>query len=392
MRGGTFIGAGRRPPRSGMSRMPLGTDARATAVTAIVYGFALGAGTLVLPLLALDVGYSPSQVGLLAAASGVAQIGVRLTLGAFMCRWPDRLLVTCSAALLAVPFFGIAMSTSAPVFILAHLLVGASRACFWTGLQTHVVREDAHIVKRLARVNLLANAGLLAGPVAAGVLLQTGNVLVLAVIAVAGTAAAVCSLSMRRLPPFVPPDASSRPTLLRRPAVLAGCAAVGVAGTWRGLIGSYVPIVLSQAGQSARAIGILIAIGNAANTLSAAPYARIMARTSSAALRIPTLASAASCGLIGYAAGNAVLAAVLLVAGGAGAGALQILGSALAAEAVDGEERGNAMAVTGTARAVAMFTSPMSVAGLLQVMAVSPALAVVGGVLTLPVLLFRRRA
>lgn len=362
----------------------------AVDATALTYGLALGAGTLLLPLIAVDAGYSPSEVGLLTGVSAVAQIAFRLVLGAAMRRYADRTLVTAAGMFLTLSLVSIGLSSALAPFVLAEALQGASRACFWTGVQTHVVRGEAAIVRRLARVNLVGNIGLLAGPIGAGFLIERSTGAAVAAGSALAGGASVLSLGMRRLPPFVTDDLPVRSPLWRRPGVAIGSVSVGVAGSWRGFISSYAPVVLGQGGHAASTIGILIAVANASSTISAGLLARIPVRNTSRVIAAASLAVAGGSGLIGFVASSGALAGACLLAGGLGAGGLQILGSAVASEVVHEEERGDAIAVTGTFRAVALFASPAGIAGLLQVMALAPALGVTGLVLATPALLARR--
>lgn len=374
----------------GGAASPRPVDAWATDLTGLAYGVSLGAGTLILPLVALDAGYSQADVGLLTAASAVAQIAVRLVLGAAMRRFPDRALVTAAGALLLMSFVVIGLSDALAPFLMAELLQGASRACFWTGLQTHVVRGDAPIVKNLARANVVANIGILAGPITAGQVMERSSGAALVVGGVLAAAAVLLSFGMQRLAPFVTADLPVRSPLLRRPGVAAGCLAVGVAGSWRGFIGAYAPVVLGAAGHAAGTIGMLIAAANAATTVSTVALARLTIRDAPRIITVASLAVAVASASIGFVASTTALAGACLLAGGLGAGALQILGSAVATEAVHEEERGEAMAVTGTSRALALFSAPLGVAGLLQLTTLAPALAVMGVVLVTPALLARR--
>jgi MFS family permease len=88
---------------------------------------------------------------------------------------------------------------------------------------------------------------------------------------------------------------------------------------------------------------------------------------------------------------NAALSAVVLLVSGIAAGAIQVLGQATAAESVHPEERGDAIAVTGTFRAAALFGAPLAVAGLVVVLPLAPAVALVGAAITVPALGLRRR-
>ncbi|MDP9435308.1 MAG: MFS transporter, partial [Actinomycetota bacterium] len=54
-------------------------------------------------------------------------------------------------------------------------------------------------------------------------------------------------------------------------------------------------------------------------------------------------------------------------------------------------ERGDAIAVSGTFRAAALFAAPLAVAGLVVALPLAPAVALVGAAMTVPALTLRRR-
>ena len=131
-------------------RIQYSRDLAASAVGAFVFSFALGLAMVALPLLALSTGYSKTAIGYLTALSAVSQMGCRLGLSALMRRRPDWLIVFGAAGLLALSCLVAAVSSALVPFAAAELLQGATRGCFFTGSQTHVVRGTGSSVGRLA--------------------------------------------------------------------------------------------------------------------------------------------------------------------------------------------------------------------------------------------------
>jgi MFS family permease len=366
-------------------------DAVASAAGAGIYSVSLGAASVALPLLALQAGYSAFEIGALTAASAVSQMLVRLALGWAMRRWPDWTLMAGAGITLAASCVLVTLSSAMAPFALAQLLQGASRACFWTGSQTHVVRGNGRAAGALAQVNLVASVGLLAGPLLAGVLSEITPALALGTAAAIALAGLVPTLLLDRLPPFtLPPD---RPPgrLWRRPGVDVGCWAGVTAGGWRALLTSYVPVALDAAGQSATAVGALVSVANGAQLLGTGLAGRVRSQLTVRALFAGIVATGGATALTAAVAGNTPLAAVVLAVSGVAAGAVQVLGPALAAESVHPEERGEAIAATGTFRAAALFAAPMAVAGMVALVPLTPAIALVGAGMTLPALALRGR-
>lgn len=347
--------------------------------------------SVALPLVAVRSGYSVGAVGVLTAASAVAQFSTRLMLGAAMRRWPDRYLVTAAALLLTLSNVSVGLSRSVVPFLLAELLQGIARACFWTGSQTHMVRRSAS-VRSLSVVNVSAAVGALIGPVLAGVLSESSPVLALRVAAFVAASALVPSLLLERFPPFARSTHQAPSPLWRRPGGSTGCWGSAVAGAWRGLLGSYVPVALQAAGQSAAVIGALAAVGNAAALLGSAAVGRLRSAPVRRTFLASLLATGAGTAAIAATAGMAPVAGTALALSGLGVGALTVLSPAVATEAVEADRRGDAIVTTGIFRAGALFATPMAMAGLAGVIALGPAMAIIGAVLALPVVTLRSLA
>jgi MFS family permease len=285
----------------------------------------------------------------------------------------------------------VTLSSAMVPFVIAQLLQGASRACFWTGSQTHVVRGTGRAAGALAQVNLMASVGLLCGPLLAGVLSEIAPELALGAAAAVALTGLAPTLLLDRLPPFTPPPDRPPGRLWRRPGVDVGCWAGVSAGAWRALLTSYVPVALDAAGQSATAVGALISVANGAQLLGTGLAGRIRSHLTSRALLSGIVATGVATALTAAVAGNTPLAAVVLAVSGVAAGAVQVLGPALAAESVHPEERGEAIAATGTFRAAALFAAPLAVAGMVVLVPLAPAIAVVGAGMTLPAFALRGR-
>lgn len=379
---GDHRAAPRRPRRDGAGSVG----------AAVLFSCSLGTAVVALPLQMLAVGYSAAEVGLLVALSAVAQMLARLGMGAWMRRLPDWTFVLSAGALLAASNAVAALTGSLFAFVLAHLLQGVARAFFWTGSQTHVVRGDRSAVGALAVVNLAASVGLLIGPILAGVIGASSLPAALVVAAVLAAAGCVPTLLLDRLPPFSAPPDRVPGRMWRRPGVDAGCWASVSAGAWRGLLGSYVPVALDAARQSAPTIGVLVSVANVAQLVGSGVVGRASGRGLTRAFALGTLAAGLGTGVLGLVADHAVPAGVALAVSGVGAGMLQTLGPALATDAVHPQERGEAIAVTGTFRAAALIAAPLGASALVLVAPVGVALAVGGVLIVAPAVVTRRLA
>ena len=375
-------------------RRPRDRDLVAAATTSGVIGLALGVAGVALPLLALRAGYSASEIGALTAVSAVSQLVSRLSLGAVMRRIPEWTLISSAGVFLALSCGLVAVSAAGVPFVVAQLLQGVARAFHWTSTTAHLVRGPGSAAPKLAVVNFTAAIGSLTGPVVAGLLSERTPVLALAVAAAISLVAVGPTFLLDRHPPFAPPPevARRRGRIWRRPGVDVGCAAAAAAGGWQAVLTSYVPVALVAAGQAAVVVGALVAVANGAMLVAAGLAGRVGRRWQSSAVVAGVLVGGAAVALTAVTAAVVPLAAVVLAAGDYAAGTLQVLGSAVVAESVHPEERGDAIAASGTFRALSMLGTPLAVAGLITVVPLAPAVAVVGVVLGLPGVLLRRRA
>lgn len=377
--------AAHRNPR----RLPT-RDTLAVAGGAALFSCALGLASVALPLLAIEAGYDAVGIGVLTAVSAISQMVARLGLGVVMRVLPDWTLVAGATVVLAASNAMVAVSAAVVPFVLAQLLQGVARACFWTGSQTHAVRREGSSVRALAAVNFVSNLGLLLGPLLAGVLAARSPAYALGWGAAMSALALVPTVFMDRLRPFRRVKDGAGGQLWRRPGVAAGCWAGVTAGAWRGLVGSYVPVVLAHAGHASTVVGALVSVANAASVGGSA----VAGRTSRAALprafAVCTVVAGVTLGVVGFLAGNAWLAGLALGVSGLAAGTLQTLGPAIATDSVHPEERGEAIAVAGTFRAAALFVAPFGVAGLVLVMPLSVAIGVAGLLVLAPAVTARR--
>ncbi len=367
-------------------------DLAASATTSGIIGLSLGIAGVALPLLALRAGYSAAEIGALTAVSAVSQLVSRLQLGTLMKRIPEWTLISSAGFFLALSCGLVALSASLVPFVIAQLLQGVARAFHWTSMTAHLVRAPGRAAPRLAVVNFTAAIGSLIGPVIAGVLSEQTPVLALAVAAGISLVAIGPTFLLDRLPPFAPPKDRPKGRVWRRPGVDVGCCAAVTAGGWQALLTSYVPVALVAAGQNAATVGALVAIANGAMLVGAGAAGRVGSRWQAPAVLGAILVGGTAVALTAALAGSVPLTALVLAAGGYAAGTLQVLGSAVVAESVHPEERGEAIAASGTFRAMSMFGTPLAVAGLISVVPLAPAVAAVGVALGLPAVVLRRHA
>ena len=348
------------------------------AVGSTLFSLSLGICALAVPLTALAHGYGVVEIGVLTAVSALVQTAARPALGPVMRHIPDWTLVAAAGLALAVSNAILVFSAALVPFVLSQLFQGLARACYWTGIQTHAVRGPGPAVRAIAMVNFYGGLGLLVGPLLAGSLAEISLDLALVIGAILPFITLVLSPFLDRLPPFGPVHPSLSGRLWRRPLVIAGCWACAVSGAWMGLLSSYVPVLLDNAGHSAALVGLLVSLGYAAALGGAAAVGRVRRNWTGRTFVVATLLAGAGTGVVALFAASPFIAACTLAGSGLGAGVLQSLGPALATDAVHREERGDAIAVTGTFRAAAMFLGPLGVAAVITAIPIAAAMGFVG--------------
>ncbi len=364
-------------------------DNNVLSFTALVYSLSMGIQAVLLPLLALAAGYSKPDIGILTALSAVTQLVSRMLCASAMRHVSDKLLVTWACLAMAVSGFLVSWSSYVLIFALSELIQGLARGTFWTATTTHVVRQDGPSVGRMAAVNFLSSLGLLAGPVLAGYLARFS---LSTAFFIAGTIAILASfpaMTVMKQPPFTKEGGQVKREIWSNPEVRIGSWAGLTAGSWRGILNSYVPVVLRSVGDSYFLVGVLVAVANAASIAGAGIMGLLRKRSPIKVFALGVLTAAAGTALVGVTAKSVYITLFLLAIGGIGAGLLQTLGPVMAAKGVALQLKGDAIAIAGSFRASALLIAPFCTAILLGPLGMSGALLIVGGALGLPILAAR---
>lgn len=349
------------------------------------------------PILAVHAGHPLEMVGIIVAVSAVSQTVARLGLGALMSRLPTKHFIAAATLLLSASCFLLGLSTELWAFIVSQLLQGAARAYFWTGSQTHVVRASESAVSALSRLNVVQGVGQLIGPVLAGVIgawsLQTS-------LTAAGALAAFAFVPALLLISFAPfprrnRHSSGQPRQIwRQSGVSTAASMTAVAGAWRGILNSYLPVILTAAGHSIPVAGALVTVANLASLGGTAFSRRIHAAGPRVANVVGTAAAGLGLALASFLPNPIWVVVAGLAVSGVGAGILQTVGPALAADSISEDDRGRAIASIGTFRSVSLLASPLATAGLtLIVPSAAIAAGIAGIIISTPTLttLIRRR-
>lgn len=365
------------------------------ATLGLTFGFALSLGiaTVAIPLLALDSGYDAAAVGFLVAGAAASQLATRLALPWLLGRFADRWLIGVSLALMLGAFVVLSMSTALPAFVIAQLSQGAARAIFWTAGQTHVIRDAGSRVRRLVDFNLAGNAGTLSGPALGGFLAASSVGLAIVAAAIAAGLALLLAPFLAAHAPFDRRQSAGALRLLRREGVDVAAWATFVSGAWWSMMGSYIPVIVVGTGLGTTQAGLLVSLSEASGAVMILALRWLAPVRMQRIVHVAPLVEMAA--LAGFALVPAVLPAYagLLIAGGSAAGAVTVLAPALVTRVANDQEHGDAIALTGTSRAIALFGTPAAVGALLSLISLPVAIVAVAVVASAPsIIVGRNRA
>jgi hypothetical protein len=126
-------------------------------------------------------------------------------------------------------------------------------------------------------------------------------------------------------------------------------------------------------------------VANTASIAGSFVAARVEVARVRQALVVGSILAGTTTMIVGFGGLALVLIAAALAVGGLAVGVLQVLGITVASESVAPELRGDAVAVTGALRAVALFVSPIGVAALLPALGIGPAVLAMAALMLAPV-------
>lgn len=365
-------------------------DTGRTVATVVSFGLALGASTVVYPLLALASGVSAPIVGLLTATSGASQLTSRFALPWLLERVPDRALIVAACLCMTLSGSTLLVSTALAAFVVAQLLQGVARALFWTSSQTHVVRTRGMAIRKLAQVQSAGHVGALTGPALAGSLLTASSRLAVGVVVCSALIGLFSGVTLVRREPYARRPRGSRTVLWRQRPIALGCWTSFAAGGWRGILDSFVPIVLATAGLSAAMVGWLVAVAEGAVVVVGVALARYGQERFGVLVRLAGLFVLAGAAVLPLVAGKPVLAALALAVAGAGGGLASSLGPAIVNAHVEAHDQGTAIALAGTYRAASRLATPSVLASAGGLVGVPVALALAAVSVVVPMLALER--
>ena len=282
----------------GMHRVPsrlLRADRGLLTVIALAFATSLGDAAIipVLPEIRDGFGLSGVETGMLLSATTLAMLGVAVPVGLLAGRLGTRRLLLTSATLLPLSMLGQALAPGLGTLLVARLVFGLSFGILWTigpALAAGGGRGPAGTGKLIAA----SGAGWLVGPVFAGVVSDLLGYrvpfFVIAALCVPLTLVLACDRSVAPYAPRLPP-ARRRCRRAQRAGARGRDARTALLGVVTGVSGLVAPLVLSNNGLSAGAIGAAIALSAVVWIVGGA----LATRLPSASIDVRLVGPAAAC-------------------------------------------------------------------------------------------------
>ena len=316
--------------------------------SAFTWNFALGMTQLLIPLYALELGFSGIAIGSLISLPIVVQMIFNLIGGA----WTDRVggmaisLLSFAATVAAGVMF--AVSSSFAALFAAQTMMIVARAVYWPASWTLVSQLPGERSKLMGRLNAVTSFGQIAGTVGAGTIIAAwGFVAGFLAVAALGAASFALGLAFRYAP--ARPKRAPAPVLatyrmlLRRRSLYYGIACAYVSALPFSLGMSFYPILLVEQGFDSEATGWLVgmrAVGAVAAGVMLARFVRSEQRSVAFA---SAMTVAGSVGLVAWFTNPAIIA-LFLFGVGIGSGVMTIYFQVLVSSFSSVEYRGTAMA------------------------------------------------
>ena len=311
------------------------------------------------------------------------QMAAKAALPSLLSRFADRTLMLWSFLSLAAAASVLLTTTALAGFITAQTFQGLARGIFWTTAQTHAVRIPGVATRQLAFVQTAGQIGGLVGPALAGTLAVLSLFAALWAAVILACLGVLIGLALAPMPPYPRRPRGIGTPIWRREGIGVGCWAGAAGGAWRGILDSFVPVLLEGAGFSARPIGWLMSIADAASVIGTAAVAKWGDKGMDRF--VPSAAMALATGLLLLPISDqALVIGLVLVVAGLSGGLFGVLSTAAINESVDPADQGAALALVGVYRAGARSATPALISGALLLVSLPVALAGAAVAVVLP--------
>jgi len=345
---------------------------------------------LAVPLIALQLGASPSTIGLLVAAPFIGPTLLAIPMGRLVTRFGPRAMMTVGAIGMALgPLAAVAFPTIGGLLAM-QLIIGTTQVTMGISAQTVVASlgRGRASERAFGWYTTCVSAGQMLGPAVGGFLLDAASANTVFLIAAALPLLALAAARTLRVQrgtqaarPGSPFGYRAQWTLLRTNAAVQISVLLTVAVLFAfGSHAAFFPVYLESLAVSASVIGVLVSMRALASTLIRPFMAWIIASVGGRGRAIVGCIAVMALGLAatGMFETVAVLGALAVLIG-IGAGLAQPLTMVTIADHVDDAERPSALGLRLTSNQAAQVVGPLSL-GVIAQFAGFTAMFVVGGV------------
>ncbi len=336
-------------------------------VNGFIYGFGMGASTILFPLYAIDQGFSLSSQGFIVAAPGIVMIMLRLVGGALSDRFGEKFILWFS-------FSTVTLASMVPVFsgtfislTVAQLFNGASRSVYWSAAQSYISRSaEGEAGKVMGRQLAFESSGGIIGGVVAGFIAEgVGYPEAFLMTAVATFIGFIVTSSLPRLArkdqvrSFAASLAPAKTMLVKRTLLHAHMVAF-ISAAYIGLVMGLFVAFFREVDYSESETALVIRLNSIGVSVLAYFFGMILGRLGSrlTAMLGITITGVLAAG-VGLTGDVPVVPVVFMAITGMTFGSLRSLYPTLAAENSEPNQRAMALSVVGLYWAIGIFLSPL---------------------------------
>jgi len=332
--------------------------------SAFTWNFALGMTQLLIPLYALELGFSGIAIGTLISLPIIVQVIFNLIGGA----WTDRVggmaisLISFAATVAAGVMF--ALSSSFGALFAAQTMMIVARAVYWPASWTLVSQLPGERSKLMGRLNAVTAFGQIAGTMGGGmIVVASGFAAAFLAVAALGALSFALGLAFRYAPsrPKSKPEsmlATYRMLLGKRSLYYAiACAYVSALPFSLGM--SFYPILLVEQGFDVQEAGWLVGMRAVGAVGAGVMLARFVKSSDERSVPfVSAIAVALSVAVVAWFKNPAIIA-LFLFGVGAGSGVMTNYFQLLVSSFSSVEYRGSAMALAGMGWSLSHVSIPI---------------------------------
>lgn len=355
-------------------------------LSAFAWNFALAMSYLLVPLYALELGYSGLQIGGLIGLPILFQVGFNLVGGVLVDRLGAKNILRCASIAMALASAVYALSWNFVGLLTGQLLFMLSRASFWPANWTLASQLPGEGSRNLGHLNSTSSAGQIAGIAASGVVVQMlgyrGGFWIMALVSLVSLA---ISASIRHTRP---PQSGNRASFAATYGMLAGIRQMYLAILCSFIAcipftmsSSFYPVLLVEQGFNSDAAGWLLSIRAVGSIFAGLLLVRWIKSARSREGPIGCgLVIAATLALTPMTA-DPWLIGLLMAAVGLASGMLSIYFQSLSSSASPPELRGSAMTFGGLGWQMCNLLVPPLMGGLRDEFGLMHAFFAIGGLM-----------